>query len=104
MVFQFLKELRIEIQILSSFFIFHFHLKNEKPNLLKQISYGTISHPSYAITRNKYKRIKWLIIVKHQILVNKHLPVQTPRSKHGQRISDLFKLINKDAAVINILF
>ena len=43
-------------------------------------------------------------MIKHQTLVNKHLLVQTPRKKHWQRISDLFKLINKDTAVINILF
>ena len=43
-------------------------------------------------------------MAKHQILVNKNLPVQTPRNKHWQRISDLFKLINKDTTVINILF
>ena len=43
-------------------------------------------------------------MVKYQILVNKHLPVQTPRNKHWQMISDLLKLINKDTTVINIHF
>ena len=43
-------------------------------------------------------------MAKHQILVNKHLQVQTPRNKHWQRIIDLFKLINKDTTIINILF
>ena len=37
-------------QIWSSVFVFYFNLKSKKPNLLKQIS--------YAITINKYKRIK----------------------------------------------
>ena len=44
------------------------------------------------------------LMAKHQILVNKHLPIQAPRNKHWQRISDLFKLIKKDTTVINILF
>ena len=44
------------------------------------------------------------LMVKRQISVNKHLPVQNPRNKRWQRISDLFKLTNKDATVINILF
>ena len=43
-------------------------------------------------------------MIKHQIFVKKHLPVQTPRNKHWQRIFDLFKLIKKDSTVINILF
>ena len=43
-------------------------------------------------------------MVKPQILVNKHLPVQTPRNKHLQKIYDLFRLINKDTAVITTLF
>ena len=43
-------------------------------------------------------------MVKPQILVNKHLPVQTPRNKHLQKIYDLFRLINKDPAVITTLF
>ena len=40
-------------------------------------------------------------MIKHQIFVKKHLPVQTPRNKNWQRIFDLFKLIKKDSAVIN---
>ena len=42
-------------------------------------------------------------MVKQQILVNKHLLDQTPRNKHWPRISDLFKLINKDITVIDVL-
>ena len=36
--------------------------------------------------------------------VNKHLLCQTHRNKHWQGILDLFKLINKYTAIINILF
>ena len=57
-VFRFLKLLNIEIQIWSFFFVFHFNLKNEKPNLLKKISYETSYHSPYVIIMNKYKRIK----------------------------------------------
>ena len=32
-------------------------------------------------------------MIKHQIFVNKHLPFQTPRNKHCQRIFNLFRLI-----------
>ena len=34
-------------------------------------------------------------MIKGQVFVNKHLPVQTQRSKHQQRIFDLFKLIKQ---------
>ena len=44
------------------------------------------------------------LMIKHQVFVNKHLLVQNPGDKHWQRIFDLFKLINKDTTVINILF
>ena len=43
-------------------------------------------------------------MIKHQIFINKHLQVQTPRNKHWQRILYLFKLTNKDTTVINKLF
>ena len=43
-------------------------------------------------------------MIKHQIFVNKHLPVKIPRNKHDQKIVDSFKSINKDTTVINILF
>ena len=37
--------------------------------------------------------------------ISKYIPVQTPRNNHQQRTYDLFKLINKDTAVIiNTLF
>ena len=36
--------------------------------------------------------------------VNKHLLVATPRNKHQRGMFDLFKLINKDTTVIDILF
>ena len=42
----------------SLFFVFHFNLKNEKQNLLKQISYETSYHSPYVIIMNEYKRIK----------------------------------------------
>ena len=48
----------IEIQIWSLFLVFHFNLKNEKPNLLKQISYETSYHSPYANIMNKCKRKK----------------------------------------------
>ena len=57
-VVQFSKELNIEIEIGSLVFVFHFKLKNEKSNLLKQISYETSYHSTYSIIMNKYKRIK----------------------------------------------
>ena len=38
----------IKINPSSLFFVFHYNLKNEKPNLLKQISYKTSYHPPYA--------------------------------------------------------
>ena len=44
--------MNIEIQILSSFFVFHFNLKNEKPDLLKQISYET----SYRLPLRNYNK------------------------------------------------
>ena len=59
-VFVRLCQLNIEIQIRSLFVVFHFNLKNEKLNLLKQIFYETSYHSSYAIIMNKYKRIKQL--------------------------------------------
>ena len=34
----------------------------------------------YAITMNKYKQI--VLMIKHQIFVNKHLPVQTQWNIH----------------------
>ena len=40
-------------------------------------------------------------MIKHQIFVNKYLPVRTPRYKHYQRIFDLFRLINKDTTINN---
>ena len=44
-------------------------------------------------------------MIKHQIFVSKYLPVQVPGNKHSQRTCDLFKIINKDTAVImDILF
>ena len=42
-------------------------------------------------------------MIKHQIFVNKHAPVQTPRNKQ-RRMFDLFKLINKDTTVIKYYF
>ena len=35
-------------------------------------------------------------MIKHQIFVNKHLPIQIQQNKHWQKISNLFKLVNKD--------
>ena len=44
-------------------------------------------------------------MIKHQIFVSKYLPVQVPRKKTLETSCDLFKIINKDTAVIiNILF
>ena len=42
-------------------------------------------------------------MIKHSIFANKHLPVQTQRNKHQQRILDLFKLLNKDYSTNLIL-
>ena len=34
-------------------------------------------------------------MIKHQIFLNKHLPIQTQRKNYYQKIFDLFKLVNK---------
>ena len=41
---RFSKQLNIEIQLWSLLFAFHFNLRNEKVNLLKQISYESTYH------------------------------------------------------------
>ena len=44
----------------SLFYVFHFNLKNEKPNLLKQILMKLVTISLYLITINKYEMIKEL--------------------------------------------
>ena len=50
--------LKFEFELRFSFLILIWKTENEKPNILKQISYETSYHLPYAITINKYKRIK----------------------------------------------
>ena len=40
------------------------------------------------------------LMIKYQILVNKHLPVRAQRNKLWQKILDLFKFINKDTTAM----
>ena len=39
-------------------------------------------------------------MIKQQILVNKHLPVQTQQNKHFQKIFEFFKLDDKDTTAM----
>ena len=41
-------------------------------------------------------------MIKHQIFVNKHLPIQTQRKKYYQKIFDLFKLVNKNTTTMSV--
>ena len=50
--------LKLVFKLRFSFLILIWKTENEKPNILKQISYETSYHLPYAITINKYKRIK----------------------------------------------
>ena len=43
-------------------------------------------------------------MIKHQIFVNKYLPVQTQQNKHLQRKFDLLKLINKDTTAMPLTY
>ena len=70
--------LKFKFEVRFWFFILIWKTENQtylNKNLMKLV---TIS--PYAITMNKYKQI--VLMIKHQIFVNKHLPVQTQWNIH----------------------
>ena len=43
-------------------------------------------------------------MIKRQMFVNKHLPVQGQQNKHYEKICNLFKLVNKDTTAMPLIY
>ena len=91
--FQNNRTLKFKLEVCFSFFILIWKMKNQiylNKYLIKRV---TRSH--YTITINKYKN-QIALMIKHQIFVNKHLPVQTQRKVNiSKRYSTCSNLLIK---------
>ena len=75
-VFQNTRILKFKLEVRFSFFILIWKTKNQI--YLNKYLMKLVTRSHYAITINKYKN-QIALMIKHQIFVNKHLPVQTQR-------------------------
>ena len=65
----------------EGYFCFLFNLKNENPNLLKQISYETNYHFPIRNNNKQVQNNHVDLMIRYQIFVNKNAPVRAQQNK-----------------------